>query len=216
MPDRLPSPRTPAEADGLHARVLAGDRMAFHDLVETRLPALVAQLRRRWPTTPRESCEDAAIEALFNHYRAPERYDPARSRLDSYLFFSAHRDLQNALEREERQRSPGARSLDRVALGPDGRKETIGGRIADPTSDPAERPGGLEPALLAAIAAALPEVRDRRIFDLMAEGERDTTIFAAILGIEDLAPAEQRGAVKRAKDRIRVRVRRHLERQRHE
>ncbi|HSH83150.1 MAG TPA: hypothetical protein VLA19_31850 [Herpetosiphonaceae bacterium] len=194
----------------IHARLLAGDPTASHDLVVNHSPRLLAQLRRRWRATPRELCEEAALEALFGYLRAPHAYDRARGALDRYLYWSAHRDLQNVLEREERQRLPRTQSLDRVELGGQERKGTVGDRIADPQSDPERWLDEIDPALLAEIAAAIPDERDRQVFNLIARGEKRTETFAAVLGLAGLPPDEHRRQVKRAKDRIRIRIRRRL------
>ena len=54
---------------------------------------------------------------------------------------------------------------------------------------------------------ALPAT-DRRVFDLMFIGERDTAVFAYALGLTERPPGEQFDAVKRAKDRIKARLKR--------
>lgn len=209
-------PCLPGTPDDLHPRLLVGDPLAFLELVETQLSVLVARLRRQWPTTPRELCEEAALEALYNLLRNPSAYDPRKSRLATYLFRSAHRDVQNILDREERQRSPRAHSLDRVEVGPDGRKGTVGTWLIDLRADAGDGSAEIDPALAATIAAALPDERDRRAFDLMVDEERDTAVFAVVLGLVGLSPEEQRLVVKRAKDRIQKRVRRALERRGHD
>ena len=200
------------ELQRLHARLLDGDPTASLDLVEGHGPRLLTQLQRKWPRTPRELCEEAVLESLFGYLRAPRSYDPARGTLGRYLFWGAHRDLQNLLAREARQRPPGTASLDRVELAGEGRNETLGERTADPRSDPGRWLDEVDPALLAEIAAALPDERDRRVLDLIVARERRTEVFAALLGLDALPLPEQRRAVKRDKDRVLKRVQRQLKR----
>lgn len=197
----------------LHARLLAGDTTASLDLVEAYGPRLLARLRGRWRTTAPELCEEAVFEALFGYLRAPEAYDPARGPLGHYLFWSAHRDLQNLRERENRQRPPATISLDRVELDAAGWKGSLGDRLADPQAAPERWLDELDPALLAGIVAALPAEQDRRVLQLLAEGERRTEAFAAALGLAERPLSEQRRVVKRAKDRVLKRVQRQLRRE---
>lgn len=202
------------ELQRLHARLLDGDPTATRDLVrfvDTSAPRLLTQLRRKWPGAARELCEEAVLEALFNYLNAPGVYDPARGRLERYLFWSAHRDLQNLIERERHQRPPNTRSLD-VELGAAGRKWTLAERVADPRADPDHWLDEIDPRLLARIAAALPDEQDRRVFALIVAGERHTAAFASLLGLAHLAHDEQRQLVKRVKDRVLARVRRRVER----
>jgi Sigma-70 region 2 len=108
-----------AELQHLHARLVDGDRTASRDvvrLVDAFVPRLLSRLRGKWPRATHEVCEEAVLEALFNYLNAPHSYDPSRGRLARYLFWSAHRDLQNLLDREGRQRLRHTRSLDRIEL----------------------------------------------------------------------------------------------------
>jgi hypothetical protein len=68
------------------------------------------------------------------------------------------------------------------------------------------------PVLKRAISELLPDERDREVLNLMMERERNTAAFARILQIEHLPVADQRRRVKQTKDRIRLRVKRYLER----
>lgn len=199
-----------AKLQRIHARLLEADPTASLDLWEACASPLLAQLRRRWPTTPPETCEDAVIETLFSYLRAPQTYSPARGSLAGLLTLSAHRDLQNAVEREERQRPPGTHSLDRVELDAEGRKTVMGERVADRESDPSRWLDEVDPELVAQIGAVLPEERDRKILDLIVSGERKTEVFASLLGLQPLGAEEQQRQVKREKDRVLARVRRQL------
>src|SRR5438067_8149291 len=174
-----------AELQRLHARLVDGDRTASRDvvrLVDAYVPRLLSRLRGKWPRAPRELCEEAALEALFNYLNAPHAYDPSRGRLERYLFWSAHRDLQNLLDREGRQRPWHTRSLERVELDAAGRKRTLGEAIADPRADPGRRLDEVDPRLPAEIAAALPDEGDRRVLALIAARVAGATPLAGPLG----------------------------------
>lgn len=190
-----------AELQRLHARLVDEDPTASLELVEVYGPHLLNQIRRKWPDVAPELREEAVFEALFGYLGAPTRYHPARGPLGRYLFWCAHRDVQNALDREARQRSPGALSLDRVELGPDGRNESIGERLADPRPAPEPWLDEVDPTLLAEVAAALHD-----------EGERRAEVFAAALGLDTLPLPEQRREVQRVKNRVLKRLQRQVTR----
>jgi hypothetical protein len=57
-------------------------------------------------------------------------------------------------------------------------------------------------ALLTAMFDALSDTRDREILRLRSQGEKRTSEYARILGIEQLSITEQEKEVKKHKDRI--------------
>src|SRR5258708_27455288 len=96
-------PATPQESQvhqGLSAR---GDPIAFAELAEWLYDALVQDVRKRagYQADP-VLVEEAVGQALLDYHDRPERYDPSRMSLQSYLVMSAHRDFQNAWAREHR------------------------------------------------------------------------------------------------------------------
>lgn len=58
------------------------------------------------------------------------------------------------------------------------------------------------------VLALLPGKLDRGILDLMMEGVRDTNTYAALMGLGQQPKEVQAREVKRAKDRIRARMKR--------
>jgi hypothetical protein len=58
-----------------------------------------------------------------------------------------------------------------------------------------------------AVIDALCET-DRRVLELMLDGERQTLAFAEVLGLADRSATEVADAVKRVKDRIKARLKR--------
>jgi RNA polymerase sigma-70 factor (ECF subfamily) len=196
----------------IHARLLAGDTTAFEELAEFYLGVLERRLRAKWPGVPADAYWDAITNTLFDYAEHPQRYDPQRAPLHAYLFMSATRDLQNVLERDWRRRRRAPVSLDAVEDRGDGRNDPLSQRLADERASPDHWLDEPDPVLLAAVAAALPDARDRAVLELMSEGERRTAAFAELLGAADLPPDEQRKVVKRAKDRIQKRVQRAIAR----
>jgi DNA-directed RNA polymerase specialized sigma subunit len=62
-------------------------------------------------------------------------------------------------------------------------------------------------AVLATVAATFTEV-ERRVLELMFDGERNTAVYAQSLRMGALSTAEQEREVKRMKDRIKKRLQR--------
>jgi hypothetical protein len=179
----------------LFARLLANGPVAHADFTEAFLEPLVAHLRRTNSADEHfllEAAEDAVMSLL-------KRYDPARSSLESYLRMSAAGDLRNILTRERRHHCK-RENVDPVELG----------EIAGKSVDESEEGPTFDHPVLAAVLAEFGD-GERAVFELMRDGVRDTAAFAAALGVTDRTPDEQFAAVKRVKDRIKVRLKRAVE-----
>ncbi len=184
----------------LHFRLLAGDPLAAAECVERWLPLLERQL---WARSKDIAAQDshlittAAIDALLDYTAHPEKYDPKRSDIMTYLNMLARGDLLNAWSR-----------ITRIQ----GRTEAL----QAVESSQADR-NNLEEDVATSIDAAaawervmeeIPAPLDRRLLALMIQGVRDTLSYAQLLGIEHLPEREQRAIVKRHKDRINKRLQR--------
>jgi hypothetical protein len=182
--------------DEIHAawRRLVADRDATTAFVALVLPPLEAALRRYAPHADPHHVTEAADTAVLALVRNPTAYDPARAPLPAFLRRAARCDLiniQKADGRHHRERIPWAA----VELThPAGNDPSEAETFAD------------HPELLAAVGAMSPD--DQRVFELMRDGERDTPVFAAALGITDRPADEQAAEVKRAKDRVTARLKR--------
>ncbi len=51
-------------------------------------------------------------------------------------------------------------------------------------------------------------LEERRVMDLMLDGERKTRVYAEALGLSGLPAAEQKREIKRVKDRLKKRLER--------
>lgn len=163
---------------------------AFAGLV---LPPLEAELRRYFPRTDPHAVTEAADWAVAAFLRNPAAFDPARGPLPAYLRLAARRDLINILAADGR-RNRGRIPWAGVELAPPAGNERMAESFAD------------HPELAAAVAGL--DAADRAVFDLMCDGEQATAVFAAVLGIADRSAGEQADEVKRAKDRVKARLKR--------
>jgi hypothetical protein len=191
---------------GAHHRLLDGDPVASADLYELLLDPLVRALRRRWPDASwAEAVEDAAIDALVQHIRAPERYDPARASLLGWLVWQANADLINVYRSAQRQFERNVEILPALRTDDDDAErslDTVGGA-------PDRYPVLEDSGMWARIREAFPDRRERElIWRCWVEGERSTEVAAAILGLTGLSVAEEQQQVKNVKDRIKKKLQR--------
>ena len=195
----------PQEDDGgraLHARLLQGDPTAPADLVDWYLEPLIAWLHRTFPGDDRDLMESVATDSILALGRLPARFDPDRLTLDAYLRMDARGDLLNARKTERRRQRPLV-PLETVELHPQARNSGWSG-----TSDPENRAlAALSQERVLALRDHFCE-RDWEVVMLMVDGERRTERFAAILEIEHQPPDERARGVKRAKDRLKGKLKR--------
>jgi hypothetical protein len=189
------------EADEIAAifeRLVQGDPLAQSDFIEGVLDPLVNHLQA-WRGDVDEhmritASEDAVLSLIHN----PALYDKTKSNLITFLSLAAKADLLNAMERERRHHR-GRESSECVELQADSRNRSVEELEDDVLSfdDPA----------LAAEIASFNDV-ERRVFELMRNGEKRTTAFADVMGSGHLSVEDQTGEVKRMKDRIKQRLKR--------
>jgi hypothetical protein len=200
-----------AQSEGnIHERLLAGDPTAPEELARKYLPAIqrhVAARAHNHGIHDRDLINDATVDAVFGYIRHPEQFNPQKSNLLPYLKFSAERDLINAVAKDRRHKR-GEELSDDVELVVTHRNK--------PTGVETTR-RGVEAEAIASIDGRheidsvmewFPEPRDRSLLTLMANGERKTSKFAAILGINGLPANEQRHVVKQHKDRLKQQLKR--------
>jgi DNA-directed RNA polymerase specialized sigma24 family protein len=176
-------------------RALVADPTTFGPFAELVLDPLTAALARQFPTTDPDDVSSAATDALMWFSLNAGRFNPDLSPLPAFLRMVARGRLLNRRDANRRHRE-GKIPWDSVE------HELTAGN--DPVDD--DRPSFDSPALRDAVAA-LPAA-DREVVELIRDGERRTAAFAAVLGLSDLPPDEQEREVKRAKDRIKARLKR--------
>jgi hypothetical protein len=191
----------------LHARLSASDPVAPSDLAVAFLDVLAAWVTRTNPRVDLHLCDQAAEDAILSLIKNPRSYNPERGSLDAYLRMSATGDLRNLLDREKHHRSR-LQSLGPVELPGDVRnqvwEEGDPAVIVELAEELKERAVARQPVM----AGGVLTQEDTRVLTLMQQGERKTAEFALALGISDLPPDQQRREVKRAKDRLKQRLKR--------
>lgn len=195
------------QAHQLHQRLLQGDPLAPAELVETFMEELVRRLRARArPLRDDDLILDASTDTLLAYAQQPTKFDPAKSSLLTYLTMSAYGDLLNMLAREYRKKKR------EIPLEDVEHSLSVGNNMVEEAEDEVlERYGisTIEKALLLRrVVEEFPDPVDRQLLNLMLSGERKTTAYSAVLGIQDSDRGEQKQIVKRHKDRLTKRLQR--------
>lgn len=182
----------------LHHRLLAGDLIVTNEIAEQFLPVLIRFLQHNFPNLPdTHLISVAAGDALLNLFSHPERFDPERATLQTYLKVRARTYLLNRLA--ERKDIPDEYKI--VEL--DDQDAVYANEIEDHSTSAKVVLGKVfHSEIMARLKQFLADDRDLRVIELMIDGERETAVFADALGIADLSSTEQKRLVKRAKDRL--------------
>ena len=202
-----------AHAHELHQRLVEGDPLAPSELVETFIEKLMCRVRAKAQTTNDDFLVcDAVTDALLAYAQQPTKYNPAKSGLLTYLTMSAYGDYLNMLARERRRvkrEVPLENVEHRLNVGNNLIEDLL---IEDVLDTVMEREGILtfeeRNRLLQQVSERFPDIQDRRLLNLMLQGERKTAVYSAVLGIQNSDKIEQRQIVKRHKDRLSKRLKR--------
>lgn len=144
--------------------------------------------------------EEAVGQALLDYHDTPERYDPYRASLRSYLVMAAYRDFQNAQAKERRV------TEHQVSLSDPALQEPVGSQEAIESHLQVEELWGL-------INETFPDPTERRIVTLIVNKVRSPEPYARVLGLNNLPPEEQLRQVRLVKYRITRRLRRRISQQ---
>jgi RNA polymerase sigma-70 factor (ECF subfamily) len=185
----------------IHERLLAGDPVAPGQLAEAVWNRLVKTLEAKYPRLPdRDVLRDAASDALLSYLKRPTQFDPTKRGLFGFLVMAAEGDLRNALAKTAR-RTRNEVSLEDVELPDASGKEKR--EVPDPQAPIMAQRIHLR------IGTLFSDPKDREAVELLIEGERSTSAFAKLWGLESLPAKDQAREVKRHKDRIKKTLQRH-------
>lgn len=184
-----------------HKRLLSGtDPCVSAELCELFLPLLNRALSRRFHRLPDPHLtETFAIDALLKYLASPEKFNPKKGSLIAYLYMDAYGDLLNFLEKQKKfvEHHDSYSEYEVKALTED---QSLDRTLIDQSLSIAER-----------VIAETLDPTDRELIELMLEGERRTERYADVLGIFDLPKDQRASEVKRRKDRLKIKVKRQLE-----
>jgi DNA-directed RNA polymerase specialized sigma24 family protein len=192
----------------VYQRLLAQESDAPNDFIELFLDPLTEALGSHFPGVSSELVSDVVTDALFKFVQTPQLYQPERGNLWNYLLRDVRGDMLNALDKQKRRQNKEI-LFDPVAHDrPDGNIN-----IEEEVMQKLEGSSLLEEIptqnILKRFQSEITDPRDWQVLLLMFDGERRTSAFATIFGINHLPIDEQRVFVKRTKDRLRLRLKRY-------
>lgn len=181
----------------LHQRLLSEtDLTVTEEIAENFFLPLVQSLAREFPRLQDPSLIDAAAgDAILHLFDHPERFDPSRADLFTYLRVRARSQLLNRLRQEKN-------SVNKVVelRGAGAVFNVTGEPEFDVEADFAGRE--FQAGIIEQLRQVFIDPTDLGVLALMVEGERETKAFAQVLNITKLPADEQQRLVKKAKDRI--------------
>ncbi len=195
---------TSSEEYDFHRRILArNDPIAFSMLAKHVYDALVQRVQRRADShADAVLIEEAVGQALLDYRDTPERYDPNRMDLLSYLALMAYSDFQNAQRKEQRR-------AQHVTLFSQDELQQL--EIEDiSVSQEMRESEAREQELWRVINAAFPDPVERELVLLILNKVHSIEPYARLLGLDTLPQDIKRKRVERVKDRIKKRLRRHV------
>jgi RNA polymerase sigma-70 factor (ECF subfamily) len=191
----------------IHQRIVDGDPTAPPDLAEQLLGPIKKILAKKWPNLPDpDLLDNAIIDAVLNYIKNPEQYKPDKRGIKGYLVMSAEGDLKNALKSYEQRKSKEI-SVSDVELLDSERKFELEDISDQAQQDSAARNIEFE-EIMDSLSNIFPDPRDLEAAILILEGERSTSVFAEVLGINKSSSDQIAQEVKRHKDRLKKRLER--------
>ncbi len=187
----------------LHHQLISGREAAGQVLAQQLLPRLLEATRKRLPFVDKDLIFDASVDALLDYLAKPGRFQVSlHVPLDRFLSHNAWKNLCNLHRAEQRRKDRERQAAEDFLKNSVELSPSAGNISMDGNSIPQQQ---FERAI-----KLIEDPVDREIFKRWLSGERRTVEFSEIMGLAHLAPLEQRQRVKRAKDRILMKLRRIL------
>lgn len=198
---------TSADLETLHQEILAGTpdaSLRAYQAIQQSLPRILSKLIGAHYGLSAEDCGDLSVDAFMTYLRAPNKFDPSRAALLTYLVTIAR---SAAFRRNAKKLRHDQLFVDAVELDPE---PVYNEQQPLPRNDPMNAALVDEDRKQAQLLRAqldLSEVEER-VLTMMMNGERATEAFAEAMGISGESILEQRRLVKRCKDKIDKRLER--------
>jgi hypothetical protein len=196
--------RATAEEVDLHNRIIARDDTAFSQLCVKYLESTSKKLikyYRKIHMNDDSLIKEVVVDSFISYRDNPKKFDPEKRTLEKFLVMDAEGDLKNVLDKRKRQ---GGRLVSLAEFSEAGEQSRELEIKAESNDEPDQILINKQSAeyLRSRLTELFESPADREITDLILSGERDTTVYAQVLGITHLDFCKQQEEVKRIKDRI--------------
>lgn len=195
----------------LHERLVRGDPTAVADVADLTIKPLIGYLSDKRRDADEHAINEAVAEALLGYGEHPGQANANTGKaVFDYLKLAAWRNVTDLQRREvTRAKYEGAYAVEAEHFSQQRERRSVElfvpaakmlqeGRTGDEGGTPDAGTGTRR-----VVSADLSPL-DLVIVELIQAGERKTEVFAKALGVQHLAPEEQRRVVKRHKDRIKA------------
>lgn len=194
-----------------HIRIMAGDVTAQAEFAELVLPVLTKRLNKKYPAVfDPDLIDTAVIDAILNYFSHPDRYQPQKLSLLSYLFMSAQGDLLNSLKPKQVEKNS-IRLAEDVELRDKDAEQSVEGYVAIDDVNVEEEAFARSSSANLRLLELFPDRRDQELVSLILSGVRETGEYAKVLKIDHLSFSEQKEIVKNHKDRIKKMISRRID-----
>lgn len=192
---------TPEEQQ-LHERLISrNDPAATLELAAALYERVVRTARRRVGSRADPVLvEEAVGQAILDYYEEPQRYDPERLSLCSYLVMMARQRYVKAWQREQRW------TARQVWLTSEDDRDDERALAVDPIEDLITHLRASE--VWPHVDAAFTDPAERLVLTLIINGVREVAVFSRAIGLSHLPLDQQTQHVERMKSRVKKRLRR--------
>lgn len=192
----------------IHALILAKDDLAFarfcdacYDAVFNKVKAYNSRLALADDTL----IADVVTDTFLNYFRQPERYDPDKQSLEYFLVMDAEGDLKNALQKIKRHEKKFPKP---VELDPKNGNSYIDEEVSTPFEALLSKEAGQK--LDETLNSLFGSESDVQVAQLMLSGERRSSEYARVLGLQNMPEDLQQLEIKRRKDKVDKTIKRKL------
>lgn len=194
MPREIPADRLPVRLNELHEANLRGEPTATADIFSLAFEPLCRSITKAVFGAEQDDVSDACTDAIVAYLRRPRAFDPNKSSLWTFLHIIARRRLSDARRSARRHQPSEAETAEFELL--QLRPNNYQGEDNLLAHD-------IEAKYLSEIAK---DEKELRVLELMCSEVRDTSEYAAALGLDISNPTTVR-EVKRVKDKLKARLR---------
>ena len=190
----------------LHTQLLAGTSpVVTSKIAEVFMPMVSRSLGKRFNNLHDSQLIDSSvIDALMDYFNNPERFDPARASLYTYLCLRGKKFLLDTLAQQKSR-------LDIEKIVEVHSAESVYKDEVDQETLLVQHEVNTQ--TMEQLSKVLRDPVDFKIVLLMMDGVRHTSCYADLLGISDLQVDEQTKIVKRSKDRLKKIIQRNYKRE---